>query len=197
MRRALAALAALALAACTAAASQQAAAPLAPAPANVALGAGEEWDNPAGDWAGSRYSRLTDITPQNVGQLGLAWEYDLGTARVQEATPVVVGGVMYHAGNLGRVYALDAATGRELWTFAPQVDMQINRAVCCDQANRGLAVRGHNRPHARLHHNRRARARGRPRRHRQCRRRVRRARLRHRLQHRRRLAGLALLHHPA
>src|SRR5690606_11031337 len=61
--------------------------------------------------------------------------------RVQEATPVVIGGVMYTSGNLGRVYALNAATGEELWTFTPAVDMQYNRYACCDQANRGVAVR--------------------------------------------------------
>jgi quinohemoprotein ethanol dehydrogenase len=104
------------------------------------LGAGENWDNPGGDWAESHFSRLTDITPANVERLGLAWEYDLGTARVQEATPVVIDGVMYTSGNLGRVYALDAATGRDLWTFTPEVDMQVNRSACCDQANRGVAV---------------------------------------------------------
>jgi quinohemoprotein ethanol dehydrogenase len=106
----------------------------------LAIGAGENWDNPGGDWAESHFSRLTDITPANVERLGLAWEYDLGTARVQEATPVVIDGVMYTSGNLGRVYALDAATGRELWTFTPEVDMQSNRVACCDQANRGVAV---------------------------------------------------------
>ncbi len=104
------------------------------------LGAGDDWDNPAGDWAESHYSRLSDITRANVDRLGLAWEYDLGTSRVQEATPVVIDGVMYTSGNLGRVYALDAATGRELWVFTPQVDMQYNRYACCDQANRGVAV---------------------------------------------------------
>jgi quinohemoprotein ethanol dehydrogenase len=104
------------------------------------IGAGDDWDNPGGDWAGSHFSRLTDITPANVGQLGLAWEYDLGTARVQEATPVVIDGVMYTSGNLGRVYALDAATGAELWKFEPEVDMQANRSACCDQANRGVQV---------------------------------------------------------
>ena len=103
-------------------------------------GAGEDWDNPGGDWAGSHFSRLTDIPKENVGELGLAWEYDLGTARVQEATPVVIDGVMYTSGNLGRVYALNAATGEELWTFEPDVDMQFNRAACCDQANRGVQV---------------------------------------------------------
>ena len=103
-------------------------------------GAGDDWDNPGGDWASSHFSRLTDISPDNVDELGLAWEYDLGTARVQESTPVVVGGVMYASGNLGRVYALNAATGEELWTFTPEVQMQANRAACCDQANRGLQV---------------------------------------------------------
>jgi quinohemoprotein ethanol dehydrogenase len=72
----------------------------------------------------------------------VAWTYDLGTARVQEATPVVIDGVMYTSGNLGRVYALDAASGRPLWTFEPPVDMQANRSACCDQANRGVAVAG-------------------------------------------------------
>jgi hypothetical protein len=95
-----------------------------------------------GDWAGSHFSRLTDITKDNVGELGLAWEYDLGTARVQEATPVVIDGVMYTSGNLGRVYALNAATGAELWKFEPEVDMQVNRFTCCDQANRGVQVSG-------------------------------------------------------
>lgn len=103
-------------------------------------GAGDDWDNPGGDWAGSHFSRLGDITKENAGQLGLAWEYDLASARVQEATPVVIDGVMYTSGNLGRVYALNAATGQELWTFDPGVDMQSNRYACCDQANRGVAV---------------------------------------------------------
>ncbi|MBO9601950.1 MAG: PQQ-dependent dehydrogenase, methanol/ethanol family [Novosphingobium sp.] len=103
-------------------------------------GAGDDWDNPGGDWASSHFSRLGDITKANAGQLGLAWQYDLGTARVQESTPVVIDGVMYASGNLGRVYALDAASGKQLWTFVPKVDMQANRAACCDQANRGLQV---------------------------------------------------------
>ena len=103
-------------------------------------GAGDDWDNPGGDWASSHFSRLTDISADNVDELGLAWEYDLGTTRVQESTPVVIDGVMYASGNLGRVYALNAATGEELWTFTPEVQMQANRAACCDQANRGVQV---------------------------------------------------------
>ena len=103
-------------------------------------GAGDDWPYTGGDVWGSHHSQLTDIDKGNAGRLGLAWSYDLNTNRVQEATPVVVDGVMYTSGNLGRVYALDAATGKPLWTFEPEVYMQSNRAACCDQANRGVAV---------------------------------------------------------
>ena len=129
--------AALALAACVATTVPQA---NAPAEGALALGAGADWDNPGGDWAESHFSLLESITPANVARLGMAWEYDLGTARVQEATPVVIDGVMYTSGNLGRVYALNAATGEELWTFTPEMDMQVARSACCDWANRGVAV---------------------------------------------------------
>jgi len=137
LRKAAALTLTLALAACMTAASV----PQAPAPlATLPIGAGANWDNPGGDIAGSHFSRLTTINPGNVGQLGLAWEYDLQSKRVQEATPVVIDGVLYTSGNLGRVYALNAATGEELWTFAPAMDMQIARSACCDWANRGVAV---------------------------------------------------------
>jgi quinohemoprotein ethanol dehydrogenase len=101
----------------------------------------------ADDWAGtgndagkSHHSQLTDIAPANVGTLGLAWQAELGTNRVLEATPVVIDGVLYTSGVAGRAYAFDAATGKPLWAFEPQVDMQVNRTVCCDMANRGVAV---------------------------------------------------------
>lgn len=103
-------------------------------------GAGDNWPFSGGDVYDSHYSRLKDIDSGNVARLGLAWSYDLGTNRVQESTPVVIDGVMYASGNLGRVYALDATTGKAIWTFEPEVDMQVNRSACCDQANRGLAV---------------------------------------------------------
>ena len=102
--------------------------------------AGRDWTSPGGGDAKAHYSTLTGIAPANIGRLGLAWSADLGTDRVQEATPVVIDGVMYTSGNLGRVYAFDAASGRALWRFTPSIDAKVNRTVCCDQANRGVAV---------------------------------------------------------
>ncbi len=99
-----------------------------------------EWTSPGGDAGKTHFSPLTDINPGNVARLGLAWQAELGTNRVLEATPVMVDGVLYTSGVAGRVYAFDAATGRELWAFEPPIDMQVNRWVCCDMANRGVAV---------------------------------------------------------
>jgi quinohemoprotein ethanol dehydrogenase len=86
------------------------------------------------------YSPLAKIDASNVSRLGFAWTYELGTERGQEATPIVVDGVMYTSGTWGFVYAVDAATGKELWTFDPQADPRAARNPCCDLVNRGIAV---------------------------------------------------------
>ncbi len=100
----------------------------------------DDWAGTGNDAGKSHHSQLTDITPANVATLGLAWQAELGTNRVLEATPIVIDGVMYTSGVAGRAYAYDAATGKPLWRFEPEVDMQVNRTVCCDMANRGVAV---------------------------------------------------------
>lgn len=87
------------------------------------------------------HSPLALINDNNVSQLGFAWQYDLGSPRRgQEATPVVVDGVMYTSGTFGYVYALDAATGRELWRYDPKPDYRAARNPCCDLVNRGVAL---------------------------------------------------------
>jgi quinohemoprotein ethanol dehydrogenase len=100
----------------------------------------DDWATTGGDAGKSHHSKLTDINAENVGTLGLAWQAELGTDRVLEATPIVIDGVMYTSGVAGRAYAFDAASGKQLWAFEPKVDMQVNRTVCCDMANRGVAV---------------------------------------------------------
>lgn len=99
-----------------------------------------EWLTPGGGSSGAYYSALTHINDANVDHLGFAWDYKLGTSRGLEATPVVVDGTLYTSGNWGVVYALDAATGHERWTYNPGVDGQWGRYSCCDVVNRGIAV---------------------------------------------------------
>jgi len=101
----------------------------------------QNWFTAGRDQGGTYYSPLAAIGAKNVKQLGFAWQYDLGAPRRgQEATPIVIDGVMYTSGTWGYVYALDAATGRELWRYDPQPDYFAGRHPCCDLVNRGVAV---------------------------------------------------------
>jgi quinohemoprotein ethanol dehydrogenase len=87
-----------------------------------------------------RFSPLKRITDQNVSQLGLAWYYDLDTHRGQEATPIVVDGVMFFTSAWSKVFALNAATGAPLWSYDPKVPGGAGVNGCCDVVNRGVAV---------------------------------------------------------
>jgi len=101
----------------------------------------QNWFTGGRDQDGTYYSPLRTIDANNVKDLGFAWAYDLGTPlRGQEATPIVVDGVMYTSGTWGYVYAVDAATGRELWRYDPKADYAAARNPCCDMVNRGVAV---------------------------------------------------------
>ena len=99
-----------------------------------------EWLTTGRDFGKGHYSPLDQINAANVARLGFAWQYDTKTIRGLEATPIVVDGVMYTSGSVGQVYALDAKTGREIWTYSPHNDMRVNQRSCCDEVNRGVAV---------------------------------------------------------
>jgi len=87
-----------------------------------------------------RFSLLKLINDHNVSQLGLAWYFDLDTHRGQEATPIVVDGVMYFSTAWSKVFALNAASGALLWSYDPQVPGEWGANACCDVVNRGVAV---------------------------------------------------------
>ena len=99
-----------------------------------------QWLTTGNDVGMSHYSALQQIDRNSVKRLGFAWEYKTATRRGLEATPIIVDGVVYASGEFGRVFALDARTGKELWTFDPKVDGQALRKACCDAVNRGVAV---------------------------------------------------------
>jgi quinohemoprotein ethanol dehydrogenase len=104
-------------------------------------------DKDAGNWMTygrtyreERFSPLKQITDVNVHQLSLAWFYDLDTRRGQEATPLVVDGVMYFTTAWSKVVSLDAATGALHWEFDPKVPPEWSVNACCDVVNRGVAA---------------------------------------------------------
>jgi glucose dehydrogenase len=81
--------------------------------------------------AGTHYSPLSEITPQNVANLKRAWTYHTGEkGRQFETTPLLVGGLLYFTSQTSRVIALEPETGRELWAFDPHVLHTVeNRGV--------------------------------------------------------------------
>ncbi|MGC4252751.1 MAG: PQQ-dependent dehydrogenase, methanol/ethanol family [Sphingobium sp.] len=100
------------------------------------------WPTYGGTYDEQRHSSLDQINSGNVGQLGVAWSYEMKTDRGVEATPIVADGVMYVTSAWSVVHALDAATGKELWTYDPQVDRARGVDGCCDVVNRGVALYG-------------------------------------------------------
>ena len=86
------------------------------------------------------FSPLKQINDQNVGTLGLAWFFDLDARRGQEATPLVIDGMMYFTSAWSKVHALDAASGKAIWSFDPKVDPAWAVNACCDVVNRGVAA---------------------------------------------------------
>ena len=87
-----------------------------------------------------RYSPLDLINAANVGDLSLAWYADLDTKRGQEATPIVVDGVLYSTSAWSKVQAVDAKSGRLLWQYDPEVPGIWDVRACCGVQNRGPAV---------------------------------------------------------
>src|SRR5882757_4637185 len=116
-------------------------------PANVDASRLINADQQPGNWMSygrtyseQRFSPLKQINDQNVGQLALAWYVDLDTHRGEEATPIVVDGVMYFTTAWSKVFAVKAATGEKLWSYDPTVPPEWAINACCDVVNRGVAV---------------------------------------------------------
>jgi PQQ-dependent dehydrogenase (methanol/ethanol family) len=136
IRLGLALVLATALAAC-----QKTAAPGAVDAKRLTAAAGNaEWLSYGKDYNEQRFSPLDKVNTGNVGQLGLSWYAQFDTDRGQEATPLMVDGVIYTSTAWSKVFAFDARTGKELWKFDPQVQGPKGFDACCDVVNRGVAV---------------------------------------------------------
>ena len=80
-----------------------------------------DWPTYGRDPGGTKYSPLDQITPANVAKLAPAWTWHSNEPPgTWEETPIVINHVMYLATQKNRVLALDADTGRELWSFDPK-----------------------------------------------------------------------------
>ncbi len=89
-----------------------------------------------------RWSPLTQVNESNVFKLTPAWSFSFGDEkqRGQESQAIVHDGVIYVTGSYSRVFALDAKTGKRLWSYAHRLPDDIR--PCCDVVNRGAAIYG-------------------------------------------------------
>lgn len=98
-----------------------------------------EWRVYASDFHGSRYSPLTQINRANFKNLKVAWEWDSIDNPVaktrnlrpgpNEATPLLIHGVLYTSTNLNQVAAIDPETGRTLWSYDPGAYGGVHRGL--------------------------------------------------------------------
>lgn len=76
----------------------------------------DSWPSYHGDYSGRRHSALTQITPQNVHQLTLAWVFQTGGTQQIKGTPILVNGVIYLT-TPDNLWAIDARTARTIWRY--------------------------------------------------------------------------------
>jgi glucose dehydrogenase len=86
------------------------------------------WDQYLGGGDSSQYSSLTQIDKSNVSKLEIAWTYETGPGPAPNFNPTIVGRVMYVLGPKNAIVALDAATGKEIWSH-PNQGLVGNRGI--------------------------------------------------------------------
>ncbi len=104
-----------------------------------------DWPRHGRDAAETRFSPLDDINTDNVGRLGTAWSWEIPkTGARLETTPIVVDGILYGTAAFSYVFALDAATGEEVWLWDPAIPHEDDGGPhsCCGDVNRGVAADG-------------------------------------------------------
>ena len=99
---------------------------------------GKDWPAYGRTFGEQHFSPLTDINDSNVGSLGLAWALELPPGPVA-TQPIAVDGVIYMATGLSIVRAVDAVTGKLLWTYDPKVGEVAGAKLRQGWGARGIA----------------------------------------------------------
>lgn len=92
-------------------------------PETHAPAADDDWVAWGGTMAGTRFSKLDQIKPENVSKLKVAWTYSFGEEEPHglQVTPIKIGNSVYACNGVSNVVSLDAETGKQNWRFTPTV----------------------------------------------------------------------------
>lgn len=80
------------------------------------------WPVYGGNTENTHYTTLSQISPENVASLEVAWTYDTGDespGSEMQANPIVIDGILYATTPKMQVFALNAASGEQIWRFDP------------------------------------------------------------------------------
>ena len=98
-----------------------------------------DWLTYSGNFQAQRFSALDQINTQNVSTLKPSWVYQMRNPGIVETTPIVADGVMYITEPPSTATALDARTGRPLWTYTPRIPKDVI-IIGSPPVNRGVAI---------------------------------------------------------
>jgi alcohol dehydrogenase (cytochrome c) len=100
----------------------------------------QNWLMYSGTYNSQRHSPLTQITAANAKDLTLKWVFQSRSLEKSEVTPLVVNGTMYTTQSINDVIALNAVTGKQIWSYSYKPDPVARN--CCGNMTRGLAIAG-------------------------------------------------------
>ena len=100
----------------------------------------QNWLTYGGNFAGLRYTTLSQINQNNVKDLELQWAFQQRSTEKFESTPLVVDGTMYVTQAPNDIFALDAVTGEIKWMYSHSPSREAR--PCCGRINRGVAIYG-------------------------------------------------------
>lgn len=93
-----------------------------------------------GDYSNTRHSPVTDLNPDTVKNLEVAWAFPTGTLGQFEVSPTIYDGIMYVSSSYNRLFALNPETGELYWRYDHQYPEDLR--LCCGPVNRGVAISG-------------------------------------------------------
>jgi len=121
--------------------SKPAAQTTAPKAASLDGATDANWATYHGSWRSFHFSALDQINSSNVQNLAVAWTHDPGRdTRGLQSMPLVQDGILYYSGSYSRLFALDGATGRVIWSYFPKLDEALIKRQTHSPYNRGVAL---------------------------------------------------------
>jgi alcohol dehydrogenase (cytochrome c) len=98
------------------------------------------WLHYGKDYQNTRFSKLGQISTENVKKLVPKWNLSFGVNEAQVSQTTVVNGRVYVTASQNKVFSLDGLTGKMLWKYERALPGDIGPRLCCDAVNRGVAV---------------------------------------------------------